>query len=287
MKNVKLYRTENKMKESEDVVFATAAMSSGDHMGIELSGNTSFELGGEKYLILQNVDLANDYRVINSGNQVHRADYYTTSLTPIYIPQPMYLYWETEEIDGVYFCKFEETSDEPVEIHYSIGGGKYATKNAMRGTLTLVGGRSFENIFLAPGTTDNQVEFWSLDYEEGGNIYVGGNDSLFEECPYIDRFSGKYGMVSVTPGIGYCGENKNVLYNGAGKWEGVTLTGNGYEKTYTSNIISLAQFEEDYGPTAVGIRGEEGTDFFTIGVYEYFVFPNSSSGKTFWVMYGK
>lgn len=244
-------------------------------------GKDFFTMGDDKFVVLKYG--YNRTCIVNMDNPIPKPTYYDTSTYPTYAKQPIDIHNpDTYEFQYNAYFKFEPTTGEVVVIHYWTGGGSYSTKNAVEGTVTLDNGVVLERVYLARAG-DTGLSFEKFDHEENGEIYTNGCYSEFNQSAYpLDPERWK--ITSITPGVGYCRENRNVMYN-ENKFE-VTIFYPGVgEKVYRTNYVSKKQMKDDFGLYRYPYIFPESTEWVDTGGasddYNGYVFLKEANGKRY------
>ena len=277
------YNTQEEVEQNESI--SSVSIDYGHEIRVHYEGDVTFDISGDTFVVMKG-----DYNpfIINMDNPLPLVGYHSSLITYVHIIQPIEIHNpDTYEVEGYGFGKFEATSEEPVVINYPVGSGRYSTKNAIEGTLTLDDGTEYERVYLTK-EADESLAFARFDKEESGEIYTSG---FYAECYYIPTPNvDGYKVTSVVPGVAYCQENDTVLYNDT--WNSVTLVypGKGIEKQYKTNFVTLNQLRDDFSPGSsrypyIRNNGAEGRYFINVPLSDVgnsgYVFFKESDGMTF------
>ena len=275
MKYILNYKTQQEVEQKESISSVSAEY--GHEIIVRDEGDDIFKINGDTFIAMKG--RWSTY-MINKDNTIPKQDTrIQDSSFDVYAQQPVYFHEQPGDDGFPTFIKFERTRNEGVLVYYSTGGGQYSSMYAAEGRLTLEDGTAYERAYIMYAG-DSSLCINLVDHEEDGKIYVRYCGEFYWLPAGSLEIEG-YKVSSITPGVGYCKENRNVIYNDT--WKGVTLyVEGGAEKTYKTNYVTIEQIINDLGAhSGAYIRQNEWEMNDFIRMYDGYAFMKSSSGKRY------
>ena len=236
MKYILNYRTQQEVENVEDVLSVSGEIAGSD-WDVPYETDTITEISGTTYGYVKYGQ--GEEMLIDLTNLVGVLDSWEGEIIYFYTQQPV-TYYDEQGFDHYdVFFKFEQTSDTPVKVYYN---GGTASRNALEGRIAFSDGSSYERVFsVLEG--DTRIGFFLYDHDASDGVYSNPNwwMETRKVSPVVEK---KWKINSVTPGAGYCKENRNVMYNDP--WKYVTIYTDNMEKTYRKNYITLEELRSDF-----------------------------------------